>query len=301
MPVIRGRKTPAERFPGAVDTFCIEAMMQDRKALQAGTSHFLGQNFAKASGIHFQSADETEEFAWTTSWGSSTRLIGGLIMTHGDDDGLVLPPRVASAQVVLLPILHKEEDRSRVMAYTEKIAAQLRATAYHGRNLVVEVDARDIGGARGWDWIKKGIPLRVEIGPRDMEKDAVFVGRRDKGHREKTSMRRADFIAGVTGLLDDIQARMYRRALEHRADHTVSIDDPVEFEGFFTPEDKDAPGIHGGFARSHWCGNAACEAKIKGDLNVTIRCLPLEGEAEDGRCIGCGQPSSLRVVYAKSY
>jgi prolyl-tRNA synthetase len=179
MPVIRGRKTASERFPGAVDTLCIEAMMQDRKALQAGTSHFLGQNFARASDIRFQSAKETEEYAWTTSWGASTRLIGGLIMTHGDDDGIILPPKIASSHVVLLPIIRKDKDRQKVMEYTQSLSRELKDIKYHNRIISVEIDDRDIGGARGWDWIKKGIPLRVEIGPRDIADNSVFVGRRD--------------------------------------------------------------------------------------------------------------------------
>jgi len=188
MPVVRGRKTPSERFPGAVDTLCIEAMMQDRKALQAGTSHFLGQNFAKAAGIRFQDIDEKEQYAWTVSWGSSTRMIGGMIMTHSDDDGLILPPRVASAQVVLLPIYRKDEERGPVLDYVNQLAAALRSVNYHGQGLVVEVDDRDIGGARGWEWIKKGIPLRVEIGPRDMAAGSVFVGRRDHEPRQRQSL-----------------------------------------------------------------------------------------------------------------
>jgi prolyl-tRNA synthetase len=163
MPVIKGTKTASERFAGALETYTIEAIMQDGKALQAGTSHFLGQNFAKASGIKFQTADESEDYVWTTSWGASTRLIGGVIMTHGDDDGIILPPKVASAHLVLLPIIRKAGERQQVMEYTEKLANQLRDKYYHHRKLVVEIDSRDIGGARGWDWIKKGIPLRVEM------------------------------------------------------------------------------------------------------------------------------------------
>jgi prolyl-tRNA synthetase len=212
MPVIQGRKTAAERFPGAVDTFCIEAMMQDRKALQAGTSHFLGQNFARASGIKFQSAEESEDYVWTTSWGASTRLIGGLIMTHGDDDGLILPPRVASAHVVLMPIVRKPEDRENVMGYTERLAQRLREKYYHHRKIVVEIDDRDIGGARGWDWIKKGIPLRVEIGPRDIAQDSVFVGRRDKAHNEKVSLKTEQFVAELSNILDEIQGNLFARA-----------------------------------------------------------------------------------------
>jgi len=225
IPVIRGAKSAAERFPGAVDTLCIESMMQDCKALQAGTSHFLGQNFAKASDIKFQTADETEEYVWTTSWGASTRLIGGVIMTHGDDDGIILPPKVASAHLVLLPIIRKADDREQVMSYTEKLANQLRDQYYHHRKLVVEIDDRDIGGARGWDWIKKGIPLRVEIGPRDIAQNSVYVARRDKAHNDKTAIKTEQFVAEITNLLDEIQDNLYERAETFRKDHTVIIED----------------------------------------------------------------------------
>lgn len=301
MPVLRGSKSAAERFPGAVDTQCIEAMMQDRKALQTGTSHFLGQNFAKASGIRFQSADEVEDYAWTTSWGVSTRLIGGLIMTHSDDDGLIVPPRVAPAQVVLLPIVHKPEDRQHVLEYCDRLAAELRQQFYNQRHLVVEVDKRDIGGARGWDWIKKGVPLRLEIGPRDIADDAVFIARRDKGHREKSSMPRRQFISQVGQLLDDIQENLYTRALDYQQANTLDIDDIGAFYEFFTPRNKNKPEIHGGFANAHWCTDAACEAKLKEDLTVTIRCIPFNASSGPGQCICCGKPSEKRVVFAKAY
>lgn len=301
MPVIKGSKSAAERFPGAVDTQCIEAMMQDRKALQAGTSHFLGQNFAKASNIRFQTDAETEAYAWTTSWGASTRLIGGVIMTHGDDDGLILPPRIAPAQVVLLPIAHKAEDRPKVMAYTEALAATLTGLTYNARPLRVEVDSRDIGGARGWEWIKKGVPLRVEIGPRDIADDAVFVGRRDMPHKEKHSLPREQFIAQVGELLDAIQTNLFERAKAFQASNTVAIDDRQAFYDYFTPRDKEKPEIHGGFARAHWCGGGDCEARIKQDLTVTIRCVPFDAPEEAGQCICCGAPSPKRVVFAKAY
>ena len=275
--------------------------MQDRKALQAGTSHFLGQNFARASNIRFQTADETEDFAWTTSWGASTRLIGGVIMTHGDDDGLALPPKVAPAHVVLLPIVHKPDDRPGVMTYCDNLARALREKTYHQRQLVVEVDDRDIGGARGWDWIKKGVPLRIEIGPRDIAKDALFVGRRDKSHKDKTVIARQAFIENVTIILDEIQSALFQRALDYRQANTCSIDAKGDFDAFFTPQNKDKPEIHGGFALSHWCGSEACEAKIKDELTVTIRCLPFAMEKEEGRCICCGAPSHGRVVFAKAY
>ena len=301
MPVIKGRKTASERFPGAVDTLCIEAMMQDRKGLQAGTSHFLGQNFARASEIRFQSSIEKEEYAWTTSWGVSTRLIGGLIMTHGDDDGVILPPRVASAHVVLMPIIRKPEDRTTVMAYVESLEKELKDKYYHHRCLEVEIDDREIGGARGWEWIKKGIPLRVEIGPRDITDNSVYVGRRDKGHRDKTSVKRDRFVGEVTDILDEIQQNLFERALLFRKEHSINIDDKKEFYEFFTPKNSEEPEIHGGFALSHWCGEDRCESKIKEDLSVTIRCIPLSGTSEKGTCIYCGGPSSRRVVFAKAY
>jgi prolyl-tRNA synthetase len=301
IPVIRGRKTESERFPGAIDTLCIEAMMQDRKALQAGTSHFLGQNFAIASGIRFQNDQEQDEHAWTTSWGSSTRLIGGLIMTHSDDNGLVLPPRIASAHVALMPISRSEEDRARVMEYTNNLAADLRRQHYHGRPVQVEIDQRDIGGARGWDWIKKGIPVRVEIGPKDIEKDAVFVGRRDREARERASIPTGKFISGFTRLLDEIQNNLYQRALDFREAHTAALDARDAFCAYFTPQNEARPEIHGGFAKAPWCGEAACEKQIKDDLNVTIRCMPLDASREEGSCVYCGKPSGQRVIFAKAY
>ena len=301
MPVIKGKKSASERFPGAVDTLCIEAMMQDRKGLQAGTSHFLGQNFAKASEIMFQSSLEKEEYAWTTSWGVSTRLIGGLIMTHGDDDGIILPPRVASSHVVLMPIIRTPEDRMTVMTYVESLAKELKDKFYHHRRLEVEIDDREIGGARGWEWIKKGIPLRVEIGPRDIADNSVYVGRRDQAHKNRTSIQRDRFVGEITQILDDIQQTLFDRALLFRKAHSVTIDDKKEFYKFFTPEIPEQPEIHGGFALSHWCGEAHCESKIKEDLSVTIRCIPLSGPSEKGECICCGRPSSGRVVFAKAY
>jgi prolyl-tRNA synthetase len=302
MPVIKGYKTPMERFPGAIETMCIESMMQDRKALQAGTSHFLGQNFAKSSNIRFQTADEKESYAWTTSWGVSTRLIGGVVMTHSDDDGLILPPKIASSHVVLLPIFRKPDEQSAVMEYTRRLAKQLEDIVFHNTSIKVEIDTRDIGGARGWDWIKKGIPLRIEIGPRDIAEDSLFVGRRDKGHREKTTYKREHFLGQVTQILDDIQSTLFERALSLRHKHSVTIDNTKEFYQYFTPENEVKPEIHGGFAFSHWCGSDTCETKIKQDLRVTIRCIPFDGCVESGICICCGKPcKSIRAVFAKAY
>jgi len=305
MPVIKGRKTALERFPGAVDTLCIEAMMQDRRALQAGTSHFLGQNFARASNILFQDADERQQYAWTTSWGASTRLIGGLIMTHGDDDGIILPPRVAPAHVVLMPIYRSDDDRGRVLEYVDRLAQSLRESRFGDRTVEVEIDNRDIGGARGWEWIKKGIPLRVEIGPRDIAADSVFVARRDRDPKDRRSIPRQQFVAEIDRTLAEIQTALFDRAREFRTAHTRRIDAWDAFERFFTPANPQSPEIHGGFALAHWCGSEACETKIKEDTGVTIRCLPLGGELEadrePGDCIRCGKSSQERVVFAKAY
>ena len=301
MPVVKGRKTASERFPGAVDTLCIEAMMQDKKGLQAGTSHFLGQNFAKASEIKFQTAEETEEYAWTTSWGASTRLIGGLIMSHGDDDGIILPPKVAPSQVVLMPIIRKPEDRMKVMTYVESLEKALKDKVYHHRRVGVEVDKRSIGGARGWEWIKKGIPVRVEIGPRDIAENSVYVARRDKGHKDKVSVQRDHFVEDIVKTLDEIQDTLFERARSFRKANTITIDDKKEFYDFFTPDNPEKPEIHGGFAMSHWCGKDRCESKIKEDLSVTIRCIPLDNPSENGRCICCDSTSTERVVFAKAY
>jgi prolyl-tRNA synthetase len=304
MPVIKGEKTAGERFPGAEQTFCIEAMMQDRKALQAGTSHFLGQNFAKASEIRFLDSQGEQQYAWTTSWGVSTRLIGGLIMTHADDDGLVLPPKVAPVQVVILPIYRTDEDRARVLEYCRAVADALRAQRYAERPLSVQVDERDErGGDKVWHWIKKGVPLRVEIGPRDIEKDALFVARRDRAHKDKQSIPRAEFIASVTTILQSIQDALFERARSFREEHTRRIDTQEEFYDWFTPErvQENAPTpIHGGFALTHFGGDVQLEARIKEDLGVTVRCIPLD-EGEPGTCPFTGAPSARRVVWAKSY
>ncbi len=300
IPVIKGEKTASERFPGAVNTFTVEAMMQDRKALQAGTSHFLGQNFATASGIKYQSAQGKEEYAWTTSWGVSTRLIGAVIMTHADDNGLVLPPKITSAHVVLMPIVKKPEHKNKVADYTDKLARELRGVCYHDRKLVIEIDDRETG-ARGWDWIKKGIPVRLEIGPREIANGSVVVGRRDKGPREKESMRRNEFVKKICSILDEIQGNLFSRASKLRQANSVHIDSKDAFYDFFTPENLKKPEIHGGFAYAHWCGSERCEEKIKEDLGVTIRCIPLTGEKEQGECLVCGSASDKRVLFAKAY
>ena len=308
MPVICGEKTAAERFPGADNTLCIEAMMQDRKALQAGTSHFLGQNFAAASGIKFSDEDGQEKLAWTTSWGVSTRLVGAMIMTHSDDDGLRLPPLLAPSQIAILPILHKEETRGAVLEYCEALAKELRSVRYHDEYLRVELDKRDMrGGEKTWNWIKKGVPLRVEVGPRDIESGSVFVGRRDTG--EKSSVARDEFVATICQTLDGIQANLLAEATAYRAAATKVITSQEEFYEYFTPKNANRPEIHGGFALAHYNGSAEIEERIAKELKVTIRCIPHAGQVdyadpqamEPGTCIFTGEPSKQRVVWAKAY
>ncbi|HEY3666619.1 MAG TPA: proline--tRNA ligase [Polyangiaceae bacterium] len=311
MPVIRGPKTASERFPGAVDTYAIEALMQDRKALQAGTSHFLGQKFAEASGIKFLDATGTQNFAWTTSWGVSTRLVGGLIMTHSDDDGLVLPPRIAPAHVVIWPVYRGDDTKDAISAIIDETARALRAETFEDRRIEVEVDRRDnSGGDKSWEWIKKGVPLRIEVGPRDLAAGTAMVSRRDLGAAGKQSIPFAELPKRVPELLKQIQEDLFARALAERDAHTHAIDDRASFDAFFTPKNPNKPEVHGGLALSHWCTSPKCETAIKDALKVTIRCIPTFGIAgakaaarinEPGRCIVCGEPSSMRVVFAKSY
>ncbi|MFO8026144.1 MAG: His/Gly/Thr/Pro-type tRNA ligase C-terminal domain-containing protein, partial [Opitutales bacterium] len=301
MPVITGEKTEAERFPGAEVTFAIEAMMQDRKALQAGTSHFLGQNFAKSSQIKYLSAEGREEYAWTTSWGVSTRLVGGLIMTHSDDDGLVLPPRIAPSHLVIIPVTPKEESRAAVMDYCHELKKELEAQPFLDGRVKVELDDRDIrGGEKTWGWVKKGIPLRVEVGPRDMEKGAVFVGRRDRAPKDKQAIDREEFVAGVGALLDEMQDNLLAKAKAFRDEHSREITSEAEFVEFFTPKNAEDPEIHAGFASVGFCCDPELEAKIAKEHKVTVRCIPNATADEELPCIFTGKPGK-RVLFAKSY
>jgi prolyl-tRNA synthetase len=302
VPVFTGEKSESERFPGAVQTLSIEAMVQDRRAIQAGTSHFLGQNFARASGIQFQNRQGKQEFGWTTSWGMTTRLIGTLIMMHGDDDGIILPPRIAPTQIVILPVAPKEEIRAKVIEACDNLAARLRDIRYADVPVEVTVDRRDLGGGvKNWEWIKKGVPLRVEIGPRDLEKNAVEVSRRDQAVKAKESMTMSEFVARVPEILGSIQNSLYQRAKEFRDANTRVIESRRDFYDFFTPKNAAKPEIHGGFALAHWNGSREVEEQIKNDLKVTIRVVPLNDSPEPGKCIFTGEPSGRRVVWAKSY
>jgi len=298
MPVLRGEKTENERFPGAETTLCIEAMMQDRKALQAGTSHFLGQNFSKACGIKFQDEHGKEELGWTTSWGVSTRLIGGMIMCHGDDDGLVVPPKVAPSQVVVLPVTPKEDSREQVLEYCRKLVEEIGSLSYAGSPVRVELDDRDLrGGEKYWQWVKKGVPVTLEVGPRDLENDAAFVGRRDVGRSGREGITREDLLGRLPDMLQDIQDKIFERALAFREENTREIDSKEDFYEFFAAADT---GAQGGFAMAHWDGDAKWEEQVKNDLKVTVRCIP-QGEGEPGTCIFSGNPSPRRVVFAQAY
>jgi prolyl-tRNA synthetase len=301
IPVFSGEKSESERFPGAVQTLSIEAMVQDRKAIQAGTSHFLGQNFARASGIQFQNREGKQEFGWTTSWGMSTRMVGTVVMMHSDDDGLVLPPRISPTHIVILPIAPKEETRAKVWEACDKIAAQLREKRFVDIPLEVEIDKRDLGGgAKNWEWIKKGVPLRVEIGPRDLEKNSVAVSRRDQPVKEKEFIAVDKFVSRAPEILKSIQQNLYDCALKFRDENTCKIDNKKDFYDFFTPKSSAKPEIHGGFALAHWNGSREVEEQIKNDLKVTVRVIPF-GDSESGSCIFTGQPNARRVVWAKSY
>jgi prolyl-tRNA synthetase len=302
MPVITGEKIPEERFPGAVDTYCIEAMMQDRKALQAGTSHYLGQNFAKASDIKFLNKEGTVEYAYTTSWGVSTRLIGGMIMTHADDDGLRVPPKVAPKHVVIIPVVPKPETEAAVFEYAESLAKAIRAQHFNGAPIEVIVDRRDIrGGDKSWEWVKKGIPVRVEVGPRDIESQKAVLYRRDQGPREKAFVAFDEVAAGMPALLEAMQKSYFEQAKAFRdANIRRDIANFDDFRAFFTPKNEDKPEIHGGFVLAKWSGDPEGLAKLE-ELKVTVRCLPFEQSGTAGTCVVTGKPATKDAIFAKAY
>lgn len=289
MPVIRGVKTANERFAGAEETYCIEALMQDGKALQAGTSHFLGQNFAKAFDVQFATKDNKMEYVWATSWGVSTRLIGALVMAHSDDSGLVLPPKLASLQVVIVPIYNKDEEaRKKIDDKAAEIMKGLRA-----KGVSVKYD-NDDANRPGWKFAEyelKGVPVRVALGPRDLENNQAEVARRDTKEKATQSL---DGLADHIGqLLEDIQTNMYQRALSYREEHTTKVDSWEEFVK--TLDEK------GGFIAAHWDGTPETEDKIKDMTKATIRCIPLNNTQEDGKCVLTGNPSKQRVLFARAY
>jgi prolyl-tRNA synthetase len=297
MPVIVGSKTPAERFPGAVETLSIEAMMQDRKALQAGTSHFLGQNFSKAQEIAFQAEDGERKYAWTTSWGVSTRLVGALIMTHSDDDGFVLPPRLAPTHVVILPIYRDDAQRGEVLAYVNSLKAELESQTYANLPIRVEIDDRDIrGGEKKWHHVKRGVPIRLEVGPKDIEQNSVFMGRRDQP--KSVAIGRAEFVATSANILAEMQQGLFDRATQLRDENSRTITNEADFRAFFSATNENE--IHGGFAHCHFSDEAVLEPLLK-ELKVTIRCVPRADNDEPGKCFYSGQPAKKKAIFAKAY
>jgi prolyl-tRNA synthetase len=288
MPVIKGLKSESERFAGAEETYCIEALMQDGKALQAGTSHFLGQNFAKAFDVKYATKEGGQEYVWATSWGVSTRLMGALIMTHSDDHGLVLPPKLAPTQVVIVPIYKGEEQLNELNSHVEGLVKELRS-----KGISVKYDNRDTHkpGFKFNEYELKGVPLRISIGPRDLENGTYELARRDTLTKETVS---ADGISDmVVQLLDEIQDNLWTKALNHRSENITEVEDYDTF--------KEVLEQKGGFVSAHWDGTAETEDRIKEETKATIRCIPLDQKLEEGSCIYSGKPSKGRVLFAKAY
>jgi len=288
MPVLKGIKSESERFAGAEDTYCIEALMQDGKALQSGTSHFLGQNFAKAFDVQFTTDQGKLEHVWGTSWGVSTRMMGALVMAHSDDQGLVLPPKLAPIHVVIVPITKQAEDLDRVKEKIDPIIKELRS-----KDITVKLDDRDTYKP-GWKFAEyemKGVPVRIAVGPRDLENNTIEVARRDTLEKEVISFDKA--VDHITHLLDDIQTNIYQKALKFREENTRKADTWEEFTSIL---DED-----GGFVLAHWDGTNETEDKIKSETKATIRLIPFKMEGEEGTCVYSGQPSKGRVVFAKAY
>ncbi len=290
IPVLAGLKTEAEKFPGAIRTYCVEAMMQDRRALQAGTSHNLGQNFARAFEIQYLDRNNERQLVHTTSWGVSTRMIGGLLMTHSDDDGLVLPPRIAPVKAVVIPLFRNDEEKARVMPFAEQVRAALGEVI---DPIKIRMDTREDQrpADRFFYWVQQGVPLRVEVGPRDVEGQAAMFVRRDT--REKKTVPLAAIAQEAKALLETMQREMYDKALAFREEHTHRADSYDEFKAILNNG--------GGFVMAHWNGSAEVEAKIKEETKATIRLIPQDGESEPGKCILTGEPSERRVLFAQAY
>jgi len=288
VPVIKGTKTESERFAGALETYTIEALMQDGKALQAGTSHFLGQNFAKAFDVKFTSKEGKQEHVWATSWGVSTRLMGALVMTHSDDNGLVLPPNLAPIQVVIVPIYKGEEQLEVISAKAKDIMTNLKA-----KGISVKFDNRDTHKP-GWKFAEyelKGVPLRIGMGPRDLENGTVELARRDTLTKE--TVNQDVLVETIEGLLKEIQENLYKKAVDYRNEHITVVDTFDEF--------KEVLNTKGGFVSAHWDGTEATENKIKDITKATIRCVPLDAKNEEGICVFSGEKSTKRVLFAKAY
>ncbi len=302
VPVIVGEKTESERFPGAVRTYCIEAMMQDGKALQAGTSHYLGQNFSRAAEIRFQTKEGGHDYVHTTSWGVSTRLIGGLIMTHADDIGLKLPPRLAPQQIILVPIIRNEEDKETVIAYCKALQQELKTIDFGGEKIRVQMDVRDMPAVdRKWQWVRKGVPLVLEVGPRDVAQKAVMYIRRDRLEEKQPAQDREHFLTNIASLLQQIQDGMLAVAKDIRKARTrTDIKNLKELREYFAGSGEDSFGENKGFVLAPWCGDSGTEDVLK-DLGVTIRCIPLDEQAVEGACVLTGRSAKFMVVFARSY
>jgi prolyl-tRNA synthetase len=302
LPVIVGEKSEGERFAGACNTYALEIMAQDRKAIQGGTSHYLGQNFSKAFNIRFNTKQEEVKNVYTTSWGVSTRLIGALIMTHADDDGLRLPPAIAPHQIVIVPIIADEAKTAEVQAYAKVLKEQLSQASFLGNSLRVHIDERDMrGGEKMWEWVKKGVPLFVEVGPRDIEKQEVVFRRRTDPDLKKEVLSFNSFVSQASALLGQVQKTLFDEAKAYATKHTYSgFSDFQELVKFFTPKNEEKPEIHGGFALVKWCQDPKTEEMLK-EFKLSIRCIPLEQSGTEGRCILTGRPATCDVIIAKSY
>lgn len=295
IPVITGRKSENEKFPGAEITLTMEAMMQDKKALQAGTSHFLGQSFSRSCGIQFQSESGEREYAWTSSWGVTTRLIGALVMVHSDDDGLVLPPKIASVHVVILPITREDEDKEKILSYAEEVAGLLRASSYHGSPIGVQVDRREIrGGEKAWGWIKKGVPIRLEIGKSELLERSVSLKRRDESPKERFSYSEKELSKVIPEVLEAMQTNLWEKAKSFRDGSLVRVSSEKEFITHF--KNKDA-----GFLLCYFDQDSGLEKEIQEKYGVTTRCIPDESENEFGECIFTGKKNCPLFLFAKSY
>ena len=307
MPVLMGRKPEHEKFPGAVDTYCVEAMMQDGKALQAGTSHFLGQNFAKSANISFVNKNNESEFAYTTSWGVSTRLIGGVIMTHADDEGMVVPPKIAPYQVVIVPVVKKPEDYDTVMAYINKFMSELKVKTPFGEKIRVKLDKRDKSSVdKFWEWTRKGAPIICEIGMRDAEGNKVMVKERIKlGTAEgKQIVDVNEFSATVAERLENIQKAMFNKAKDRLLQNIrTDITTPEAFKQYFEQSNvwiEDGKQGKVAFVRGKWSGDANSEELLK-SMKITIRCIPFDQSGTEGTCLLTGKPATMDVIYARSY
>lgn len=303
IPVIKGEKTPAERFPGAVNTYTIEAMMQDGRALQAGTSHFLGQNFSIAYEIKFTDRNQQLEHAWTTSWGLSTRIIGALIMTHSDDDGLVLPPAIAPKQIILLPVAMKAEDLPRIQEYCKTLAQELSKLQFNGEELRVDIDRSERrAGDKFWGAVKKGYPLRIEIGLREMESGLLSLTRRDQAAKDKQNISREDLLQKAPNILQEIQSNLYQRALTFRNAHSQEITSVEELKKVFAASEDSSAVNH--FVFAYFDPAVETQAEVEQlfkELKVSTRCLPFTNQKTSGNCILSGKVTDKKVIIARAY